>query len=306
MTYEQVESFLAVVTTGNFSAAAEYLYVSQSTISNRILLLERELGTALFLREKGHRTIEFTSYGQSFIPIAEQWAALWKDTQHLKDLPDIQTLRIASIDAINTYTFLPLYREHIEAYPNIKLSIHTYHSSEIYNRIQNRSVDIGFVFNQYAYPEILSRPIYREEMYLVCPKGRHYQGPVRPDALNPEDEVFLHWGVDYQHWHDSHFDPAAHPFVTVNTGSMMQYYLTKPGTWAIAPLSVVRAMHQNQDLSWHQFTDAPPPRVCYMLTNRYEKPTMTYAIASFSKEVKAFVHENLDVGNEGNYSAGGS
>lgn len=294
MTYEQVESFLAVVQCGNFSTAAEYLYVSQSTVSSRLHLLEQELGTSLLLRKKGHRAIELTSYGRSFIPIAEQWAALWKDTQHLKDLPDIQTLRIAGIDAINTYTFLPLYRSHIEKYPNIKLSIHTYHSREIYERIQNRSMDLGFVFNQYAYPEILSRPIYSEQMFLLCAKGSAYKGPVCPDELNPEEEVFLHWGVDYQHWHDSHFNPAARPFVTVGTGSMMQHYFTKPTLWAIAPLSVARAVERNRELSWYPLAPAPPPRVCYMLTNRYAKPSKAQAIACFAEEADAFARKNLD------------
>lgn len=127
MTYEQVESFLAVVVYGNISAAAEALFVSQSTISNRIQLLEQELGAKLLLRQKGHRNIELTAYGETFVPIAGQWSALWKDTQNLKNLSDIKTLQIASVDTINNQTFLPLYQNHIDKYPNIRLSINTWY-----------------------------------------------------------------------------------------------------------------------------------------------------------------------------------
>ena len=84
MTYEQIETFLTVVTYENISSTADYLFISQSTASSRIQLLEEELGTQLIIRHKGHRKIELTTYGEAFIPIASQWAALWKDTQNLK------------------------------------------------------------------------------------------------------------------------------------------------------------------------------------------------------------------------------
>ena len=53
MTYEQIETFLTAVTYGSISAAAKYLYVSQSTISSRIQQLESELGVQLLIRQKG-------------------------------------------------------------------------------------------------------------------------------------------------------------------------------------------------------------------------------------------------------------
>ena len=115
MTYEQVESFLAAVTCGNISAAADYLFVSQSTVSNRIQLMEQELGISLFIRKKGHRNIELTSYGEAFIPIASQWAALWKDTQNLKYAADIQTLQPVQIFAADPAGLPP--------FPDIQIDI---------------------------------------------------------------------------------------------------------------------------------------------------------------------------------------
>lgn len=114
MTYEHIETFLTVVVTGSITAAAKKLFVSQSTVSSRIQQLEQELGTPLILRQKGHRNISLTNYGDSFIPIAGQWAALWKDTQNLKKTEDITILHIASVDAINNYTFVPFLKNHLE------------------------------------------------------------------------------------------------------------------------------------------------------------------------------------------------
>ena len=52
MTFRQLEYFLEVARTLNFSKAAENLFVSQSTLSKAISMLETELGAVLFLRDR--------------------------------------------------------------------------------------------------------------------------------------------------------------------------------------------------------------------------------------------------------------
>src|SRR5260370_42415285 len=50
MTFRQLETFLAVARAKNFTRAAEALHVSQSTLSQHVLELERELGVRVFDR----------------------------------------------------------------------------------------------------------------------------------------------------------------------------------------------------------------------------------------------------------------
>lgn len=52
MTFRQLEYFLEVARTLNFSKAAENLFVSQSTLSKAIAMLEAELGAVLFVRDR--------------------------------------------------------------------------------------------------------------------------------------------------------------------------------------------------------------------------------------------------------------
>ena len=80
MTLAEVETFLTVVATRSITRTAELLFLSQPTISHRLSSLEDELGFKLVIRRKGHKTIELTPKGEEFIPIAERWAALWKET----------------------------------------------------------------------------------------------------------------------------------------------------------------------------------------------------------------------------------
>ena len=120
MTHDHIETFLTVLNYGSISSAANILHVAQSTVSTRIQQLEDELGTPLFLRNKGQRNIELTPYGNAFVPIASQWTSLWRDSQNLKTLANINTLTVASVDAVNNYTFVPLFNDHINKFPNIR------------------------------------------------------------------------------------------------------------------------------------------------------------------------------------------
>ena len=295
MTYEQVEAFMTIMTYGNITSAANFLHVSQSTVSTRIQLLEDELGTPLLIRQKGHRSIELTPYGSAFIAIASQWTSLWKDSKNLKTLANINTLSIASVDAINNYTFVPLFNEHINHFPNIRLTIRTHHSDEIHGLIANRIADIGFVFSRSPYPDIISRPVYRELMYLICHKDSNYHDDISCSELEPENEIFLRWGIDYQQWHDQHFSPQRYCLVNVNTGSMLQHYLDSPGRWAVAPMSVVRAISHRTNLKYYTLAEPPAPRICYMLTNRFPTERRKAAIRVFESELEAFIAGNPDI-----------
>ena len=168
MTYEQIETFLTVITYGNISAAAKKLFVSQSTVSSRIQLLEEELGTQLLVRSRGQRTIELTNAGSAFVSLAGQWSSLWKETRQLKTIADIRSLTIAGVDALNNFTFVPLFNSYIDRHPETKLTVRTHHSDEIHDLVERRTADIGFVFSQVRYPDIISKPVYRELMYLLC------------------------------------------------------------------------------------------------------------------------------------------
>ncbi len=64
MEIRQLKRFIAVAKTQNFTRAAELLHVAQPSLSKQILLLEEELGFALFLRET--RPIQLTEAGRRF------------------------------------------------------------------------------------------------------------------------------------------------------------------------------------------------------------------------------------------------
>lgn len=292
MTYEQIEAFLSVVTYGTFSKAANYLFVSQSTVSSRISQLEKELDVPLFRRQKGMKETELTTYGTAFIPIAGQWASLWKNTQNLKSLASIQALTVSSIDSVNNHTLVPFFNQLITENPDLKLTINTFHSGEIHGLVQSRAADIGFVFSDDNYPDIISRPVFRELMYLICRKDSPYHDQMDCSELAPENEVKLVWGQDYQQWHDLHWSPDRYPAITVNTGYTISRFLTEKQRWAVAPMSVINTMLQDPSLTYYTLKEPPAPRICYEITNRYPNLGQKQIIEAFNKELTAYIQRN--------------
>ncbi|NLB76629.1 MAG: LysR family transcriptional regulator, partial [Crenarchaeota archaeon] len=62
MKIQYLSTFITVLTTGSFSAAAKELVTSQATVSNHIAALEKDLGTKVFIRTT--KGVELTEAGK--------------------------------------------------------------------------------------------------------------------------------------------------------------------------------------------------------------------------------------------------
>lgn len=62
--HEQLNTFLSLTKTKNFTRTAEELNIVQSTVTTRIKSLEEEIGEKLFSRKTRH--VEMTQEGKTF------------------------------------------------------------------------------------------------------------------------------------------------------------------------------------------------------------------------------------------------
>ena len=80
MTLEQMRYFITSAQEGSFSAAAQRLYVSQSSVSRGVSSLEQELGCELFLREK--YSLRLTPAGETLFDMGQE---LLQQTVRIRD-----------------------------------------------------------------------------------------------------------------------------------------------------------------------------------------------------------------------------
>ena len=86
-------TFLAAAATGSFTAAAQRVHASPSSVTERIQLLEHRLGARLFDRDK--RGCRLTGAGKRFLDPAMQAVRAWDVARHDIALPDEFTRSVA-------------------------------------------------------------------------------------------------------------------------------------------------------------------------------------------------------------------
>lgn len=288
MTSEQLKAFAAIVNYGTIASAADHLFASQSTVSFQIKQLEKELGVTLFDRHQGRKKTCLTEEGKVFLPICLHILSLYDKAGKIHEVSFNQQLTIASIDIVNNHALVPFFGQFLDGDSPFKLTIKTHHSNEIHGLVANRMADIGYVFSQDRYPNLTSKPIYRELMYVVYHKDSDYPNIIDPIHLDASQEIYLRWADDYELWHHR-FWRDEEPLMTVNTGSMLKHYLTEPNRWAIAPMSVIQSMMSDCQIRYSSLTSPPPPRICYQLTRQDNTQEENRLINKFERLLADFV-----------------
>ena len=123
MDIEALNTFLTLANTKNYTRTAAQLFVAQSTVTNRIHELEKELNIALFTRN--NRSVELTVEGEQFKDYAEKVITLTNAS--LSEISSLHKyanhLRIGCSDSIYEGHLAPIILEHQRQFPNDALKI---------------------------------------------------------------------------------------------------------------------------------------------------------------------------------------
>ena len=125
MTLQQIRYFLEVASTQRFTAAANNLYIAQSSLSYAIHELEHELGVPLFARNV-NKKVTLTEYGETFRPYAEQIFQLLSEGENaLKSLknPLTGTVKLGFCYCFTNSDIPGVLRQFYEQNPNCDINI---------------------------------------------------------------------------------------------------------------------------------------------------------------------------------------
>ncbi len=284
MEYDQIEAFLNVIKYGTISAAARNAYMSQSYLSHKIKLLEEELGVPLLTRGKGSKSVELTSYGTEFLRLVQQYHSIWNDMLQIKDHMGVSNLAIGAVESINSVIFEQLYIHHIKKHADIRLSVHTYHSRDLYWKVENRQIDLAYVYNEINYADILLTPLYREAMFLICRADSPYHNDMDPADLPADKEIYMRINSEYEIWHNQYW-PDDHYMIRITGGPMLSYLLTDPNCWAIAHISLINGLRKYENIKICTLKVKAPDVVCYQIEHKHPRPSRAEAIRIFKQEV---------------------
>lgn len=142
---ELYKTFYYVAKNRSITRAANELMISQPAVSKAIKVLERDLDTTLFNRNKDGVT--FTNAGEIlYNKIKRAMELIISGEEDINSLNNMEsgTINIGAGNTIMQRYLMPYIKEFHELYPNINVIVHTVVTPELIKRAQVGLVDIVF------------------------------------------------------------------------------------------------------------------------------------------------------------------
>jgi len=145
MNLNQLKYFQAVCTYHTVSAAAEYLHISQPSLSNAIKDLENEFGVILFYRH--HHGMSLTSEGETLLKMSR---TLLGEAEHIEKIMndmgnERKKLRLGVPPMIGSLLTPRIYNEFFSKNPDIKPDIIENGREELLEKLNDETLDMIFI-----------------------------------------------------------------------------------------------------------------------------------------------------------------
>ena len=171
---KQLEAFAAVVESKSFTAAAEKLYLAQSTVSSHIQSLEEELGIVLLNRES-KKTVQLTEEGNRVYKYAKK---ILSDCAALQDDVDrgYGNELLIGASSLPSQKIVPdLVSAFIRKYKQYCCTIQDGDSEEIHRKILNGQVEVGFVGSSDNRQMLYYEKVAEDHLVLATPNNMHFR-----------------------------------------------------------------------------------------------------------------------------------
>lgn len=295
MHQELIETFTVLAKTQNITKTANLLFLSQSTISYRLKVLETELNVALFERDKGYKHIVLTKHGEKFLKLAEEYQRVAEDIHNFADQSIHKSIVVGAVDSVNNFVLDGLYNQLLnDLSDDWRVSVKTLHTKEIYEQVSMRGIDIGFALSEYHYPNTEYTKLYQDSLLVVSKKNPNFSlNKLAPSRLDLSNQIFFNWGEEYSKWHNTYFSSSQHPKFKVDT-AFLAFKLLTEGYWFFAPISVCLSMKDLFDFCLYELSIESPVRTVYMISNTSKISTSNADIQIFRERTIEYM-KNLEL-----------
>ncbi len=267
MTKEEITAFITIVECGSISAAAQKLYVGQSTLSSQLKALETELDCTLMRRKRGGKGIELTVAGVNFERYARRWLKLWEDTKKAVRETSPRNVHIAAsytMSYIIPYVYLQLPEDTRKA---THFTFSSHHFDEIYHVLEHGEADLGFISSLRYSKELKTIDLYKEPLAVLVGKKSTLPSKLHFSDLSLENEIYIPGDHDFVRWHTHYLGAPSDASVQAADYAFLETALRFADNWAFVPITIVNALCiRNPSLRYCQILDENIYRTSRMLT----------------------------------------
>ncbi len=285
MNTEELKTFIYLSKVKNFTLAAEKLRIAQSTVTNRISELEKEVGKKLFSR--GSKTVTLTEAGEIFLRYAERILELQETSMDEMNALSSHSRKF-SIGAINaTYEVYvkPLVDECLKDNSVTSIKVMLGHSLDLIQQLQDNMLDMVFS----AVP--LKRTGYVCDVYdvdrvaLVCGKGKNeYKDGITKEQLVKIPYLLCDFTLSEAGVFIRSLFPKNHVFrLDVDNSSKLIPYLENGLGYSFLPYKLAKDKLEDGTLEEVRLKDFSAPKVTTYLIYRQNYDPKTFLENRFDK-----------------------
>ena len=166
----KLQTFITIAHEGSFTKAAAYLNLTQPTVSQQIALLEKQLGTPLFVRQP--RSLNLTAAGKALLDYAERILALNQDAiQHTLEAAGLaeRTLHLGVGHTLAIYLLPDLLRQLREWQPDLQIRIQVGNTADLLTITADGHVDLALVGSPAQHPRLIIQPFMDDRLVIILP-----------------------------------------------------------------------------------------------------------------------------------------
>ena len=167
---DHLATFVRVVETGSFSAAAEKLGLTQPAISLQIRQLEKRLGTALI--ERVGRRARPTSAGSELLGHADRIddtisSAIESVARHASDA--IGHVRLGTDNTVTIFLLPPVLGALRSRYPKLEITVSTGNAADIVKAVEENRIDLAFATLPVSGRALEVTPVIDDAIVAIAP-----------------------------------------------------------------------------------------------------------------------------------------
>ncbi|AMK23057.1 LysR family transcriptional regulator [Sphingomonas histidinilytica] len=215
-------TFLEVVKTGSFVAAAANLNLTQTAVSARIRVLEDQLDRPVFIRNK--LGAKLTPAGEQFLRFATTLVQVWERARRAVALPPGRETVVTIGAELSLWS--PLLRHWLlwmrRECPEFAVSTQIDASERLMEQVQDGSLDVAVLYAAPRRPGVIAELLFEEKLVLVrtTPTDR---------PLAPEDHVQIDWGEEFAASYQAAYPDQPNAVVAISYGPLALDYLLATG-----------------------------------------------------------------------------
>lgn len=302
MDLESVEVFLAIARTRSISSAAKILFVSQSTVSYRLKLLEEELDCKLIERGRGLNLSLLTKEGETFFPIAERLKNIRYDIDSFKEISRHPSISIGCVESMGLYLLDEIYNNLVKRNNRVRMQFLMNDSQRLYEMVERGQIDVAYVVEPQRHKTVSTVPVFTEQMMLAASRDMNFESvSIHPNQLDIRDACQFDWkeqglSLWFEHW----FSPKELPYMKTNSPPLAFSFMKSHECWAIVPHSMGIKLESEAGMKLYGIKETPSERMCYRIESKTIRHLYPEAIQYWDKEFKRFIRSKpwLTVINE--------